>query len=92
MKNKPSGRYNFEKPKKLTLEEKAKAERDLALKAASSFTMRNMIRGQKEKSLNLGTSVIIYEDAELNSYPEIDVEGMTADTFQTFITYLQKDK
>ena len=84
------------------MEEKAKIERESTLKAASSFSMRNMMKAQKEKlkskdqnrlkSLNRGTSIIIYEDVELNSYPEIDVEGMTAETFQTLISYLQRAK
>eukprot|EP00343_Euplotes_focardii_P003027 CAMPEP_0205805606 /NCGR_PEP_ID=MMETSP0205-20121125/8889_1 /ASSEMBLY_ACC=CAM_ASM_000278 /TAXON_ID=36767 /ORGANISM="Euplotes focardii, Strain TN1" /LENGTH=89 /DNA_ID=CAMNT_0053077111 /DNA_START=483 /DNA_END=749 /DNA_ORIENTATION=+ len=59
------------------------------MKAASSFTLKNVsLKAKRNKSINNGSSMIIYEDVELNSYPEIDVEGMDAYAFETLIVYL----
>ena len=71
------------------MEEKAKIDRDLTMKAASSFSLRNMaMKNKREKSKNDRASLVIYEDAELNTYPEFDVEGMDAYTFETLLIYL----
>ena len=59
----------------MTKEEKEKLEHDNALKAARSFSLKNFKSG---KSVNrTALPAIIYEDVELNIFPEIDTENMT---------------
>jgi len=86
-----SSHYTFEKPKKLSKEEKEQLEREHAINAAKSFSLKNFKANlSKGKSSNRNTSVpaIIYEDTELHIFPEFDTESMTDQTIQVLINYL----
>ena len=87
-----SGRYTFEKPKKLTKEEKDKIEREHAINAAKSFSLKNFTskinKGKSSNRNNTSVPDVIYEDSELNKFPEFDTEFMTNKTLESLITYL----
>jgi hypothetical protein len=87
-------RYAFEKPSKLSKEEKAKQEHDLTMNAAKSFSLKSFkMKAKREKSMQRGSTTmpsIIYEDTELNKLPEMDAEFMTPNTVQSLLNYLQK--
>lgn len=90
-KNEPdSGRYHFEKPKKLSKEEKAQLEHEKAINAAKSFSLKSF-KLSKQQSSNRGSSIppIIYEETELVTFPEMDTENMTRSTLEALIQYLK---
>jgi hypothetical protein len=88
-----SGRYHFEKPKKLTKEEKAKIEQERTINAAKSFSLKNFKINASRRDLSTDKSSaippIIYEDTELHIFPEIDTENMSPSTVEVLIQYLK---
>lgn len=87
-----SGRYNFEKPKKLSKEEQEKLEHDRTLNAAKSFSLKSIKATlDRDKPGHRGSSIppIIYEDTEFHVFPEIDAEFMTASTLEALVQYLK---
>lgn len=88
-----SGRYHFEKPKKLTKDEKAKLEQERTINAAKSFSLKNFKMNASRRDLSMDKSSaippIIYEDTELHVFPEIDTENMSPTTIEVLIQYLK---
>lgn len=90
-KEEKSSRYAFEKPKKLTKEEQEEIDRERAINAAKSFSLKNFTaKFNQSKKSHKGSKVpdIIYEDTELNRFPEFDTENMTSKTIEVLIKYL----
>lgn len=87
-----TGRYAFEKPKKLSKLEKEKLERERAVNAAKSFSLKNFSKkfmNESSNGLNNPMPAVIYEDSELNTFPEFDTENMTEGTLQVLINFLK---